>query len=419
MSTDDVTFLYELARDADELKLLQYLTQSENPVIRKRTAEILGGLATGVSDDAQERIIRALVRTAKHDESDAVRAAAIDAIYLRDEDSLDRLTDELAASGVDETPDWMGAERVTDWLDAEHSEFRLLAAVSLGRIGDRAATGDLVGVFTDGDVRVRVRSVSACGLIGDPRCVDALARRLEDRTEQVRRAAATALAQIGTKDALKALVPAARSKSESVRLIAIGELGRFGNRKPVPVLLDALDDRSEQVRRTATRSLLELVANAPSDRSHQFRNDLADDLLEADADEFTVQCLPILNGNPPKHIRRNAAWLLGRVVGTEHRDAVQDCLIRLLDGDELTAKFVMATLVELDDGSLQPKLRQTIRDESVSSTVTTRAEYVLEKITRRSSREAVASGVDFTYVTTPSDYTNKKRDEESTEGRDE
>ncbi|RQG97322.1 HEAT repeat domain-containing protein [Natrarchaeobius chitinivorans] len=417
MPEDEPTFLYELARNSEELALLEYLTQSEKPLIRYRAAEILGSLASSQNDEARERVVEALVRTARRDENDSVRAAAIDAIYLRDEDSLDRLIGELTAAGIDDAPDWTGIDRPTEWLEADHAEFRLLASAAVGRIGDERALSALHDVCTDPDVRVRTRAVRSCGAIGSSRSVEVLADRLEDRNDQVRRAAAAALAKIGTEAALEALLPAARSDSESVRVIAVGELGRFGSMEPVPVLVDSLEDGSELVRRTATRSLLELFANAPSDRSHEIREAVSAELTETDTAPLVTQLITILSGNPPQYVRRNGTWLLGRVADAETRDDVQECLLRTLeDPDEITAKFAMSALAQFGEPSLEARLRRLIRNESSSSPTKRRAEFVLERIKATPSREVVTNSVEFTYVSDPADYTEKKREEASNSG---
>ncbi|MWV41155.1 HEAT repeat domain-containing protein [Natrialba sp. INN-245] len=419
MPEEDPTFLYELARNSEELKLLEYLTGSEKPIIRYRAAEILGGLASSTNDDDRDRVLRALLRTARHDENDSVRASAIDAIYLRDEDSLEQLVADLAGESIDDTPEWAEIDRTTDWLEATHSEFRMLAAAALGRIGDDNAIPDLLEACTDSDLRVRTRAIRACGTIGDPRSVDVLADRLADRSEQVRRAAAAALAEIGTRDALEALIPATRSSTESVRVIAVGELGRFGNLVPVSALVDSFEDRSDLVRRTAARSLLELLANTPSDRSHEIREAVSDELTAGDTASLVEQLVTLLSGNPPQYVRRNGTWLLGRIAGDEHRADVQECLLRGLDdSDEITAKFAMTALVQLGDPSLESRLRRLIRDEPDTSATKRRAEFVLERVKSSPSREAVTNSVEFTYVTDPADYTRKKR-EQSSDKRDE
>lgn len=418
MSEEETTFLYELARNAEELKLLEYLTDAEKPIIRYRAAELLGGLTTSRNQEARERATRALRRTAKTDDHEAVRAAAIDALYLRDEDALEALVEEVAAAGADDPPAWTRVDHITEWLEADYPEFRLIAADALGRIGDESAVPALVGVLDDPDVRVRVRAVEACGEIGDPRAIDALADHLEDSHDQVRREAATALAKIGTEAAMAALAPAARSRTESVRVIAIDALGSAGSLEALPLLIDGLEDNGELVRRTATRSILELLANAPPDRSHTIRNEVADAVVDASPPDLESQLLTILSGNQPAHLRRNAIWLLGQIVDadSDRLEAVHEHLIAALDDpDEITAKFATSALVELENTGLAARLRRTIEDGDLGETAQSRAEFVLEKIRRKRgpSKEAVTNSVEFTYVDDPSDYTAKKRNEEN------
>jgi len=415
MVEEQTAFLYELARNSEELKLLEYLTEAEKPIVRYRAAELIGGLPSSTTSDVQKPVTQTLVRTAKHDDHDAVRAASMDALYLRDESALERLIGEIAAGGIDDPPMWMRIDRLTEWLESDHAEFRLVAAAAAGKISDERAVPKLVGCFRHPDVRVRTRAAVACGKIGDPRCIDALTARLEDSHDQVRREAATALASIGTEAAIEALAPGARSDTESVRVIAHDALGADDSLESLGLLVEGLDDRSDLVRRTATRSLLEILANAPPERSHTVRNEIVNEIADAEPRDIESQLLSILGGNQPAHIRRNATWLLGHLVDntSDRLEDVQATLIDALDDpDEITAKFATSALVELEDSTLVDHLQAFVKQESISETARSRANFILEKIerSRGPSREAVTNSVEFTYIDDPSDYTASKRD---------
>ncbi|SDR41644.1 HEAT repeat domain-containing protein [Natronobacterium texcoconense] len=413
MQDGDTAYLYELARDSREQELLEYLTEANDPVVRYRAAELLGGLETGTSPELEERIGAALLRAVRTDDRNEVRAAAINAMYLREEGYLDRLLAEVTAAGPDGTPEWMGVDRTADWLDTDYPEFRLIAATALGRIGSDAATDALVGVIGDPDVRVRTKALGACARIGDPSCIDAVASRLDDPQRRVRRTAVMSLASIGTERSIQALASAARSGSEDVRAIAIGSLDQFGSPAPLPLLLDGLEDRSEQVRRTAARTLLELLANAPSDRSHEVRHEIAERICDAAPPNLPSELLAILDENQPQYVRRNATWLLGHVAehGVELPDESVDYLVEALDDpDEITAEFALSTLAELDDSGLVDRLEAFVDRDDLSGAAKSRAEFVLRKQTTRGpSRKAVVDSVEYTYVAEPFDYTAKKR----------
>ncbi|MFC6719492.1 HEAT repeat domain-containing protein [Natrialbaceae archaeon GCM10025810] len=440
---NEPTFLYELEREGRELDLIEYLERSEKPIVRYRAAEILGGLATGVGPDSDARIGRALEWAARRDEDETVRAAAVDALYLRDEERLEGLIEELAAEGIDDTPAWADVDRIPDLLGSEHPEFRLLAAAALGETGDPDAVPSLVDAFTDADARVRGRAVRSCGKIGDPRPIDALAVRLNDRHERVRREAAAALASIGTEGALEALAPAARDDAESVTLIAVGELGRFGNATPLPLLFEALRDRSETVVRTATRSLLELLANAPVEARPELRDAvtarLADETAGSggapSASALVPNLVAILNAGGPTPIRRTAAWLLGRIVSLAgddgvrrrrivgDRDEITSCLLETLeDPDDATATFATETLIDLGGYDLRERLEEFLERDDLPPAAVDRAERALEaiddEIRTPEADETVVDAVEFTYVERPSDYTAKRRDRDG-EGADE
>ncbi|MFC6725780.1 HEAT repeat domain-containing protein, partial [Halobium palmae] len=68
--------LYQLAHDGDADELLTKLWESDSSAVRARAAELLGEI--GTEEDAE--LIRGVVEAAREDDSEEVRAAAIDAL---------------------------------------------------------------------------------------------------------------------------------------------------------------------------------------------------------------------------------------------------------------------------------------------------------------------------------------------------
>lgn len=74
---------------------------------------------------------------------------------------------------------------------------RWKAAEALGRIGDPAATGDLIDALWDEDPRVRTKVVWALGQIGDDRAIPPLRRLYRMESDEAREDISEAIAAIG------------------------------------------------------------------------------------------------------------------------------------------------------------------------------------------------------------------------------
>lgn len=411
----DTAFLYELARDREVSALVAYLRRGERPAVRVRAAEILGDLSNTPVEEDEEEIVQGLIHAVREDENDTVRARAIDALYRHGEDSLMRLIDERADADIRDAPSRVTTETLVEWLDADHSEFRLVAATALGHLGADGAAESLADALSDPAPRVRERAARSCGMLGDRRCIPALRDRLDDRHLIVRRAAADALSSIGTEEALSALVGVARADDEQLRRIAVEALGQFGSLDPLVVLVRALEDDSEAVQRTAIISLIQLFADAPDGNSQAVRSEVATQLESLDSAAVVPPLLDVMAESDRWRVRRNAAWLLGYVTDTDggYVDDVYDCLIAALgDEDEVTAGLAAASLAELGSEELERRLHIIAQDQAHSQQVVDHAEAVLEELGSDLSKELVTNAVDYTYVRDPADYTARKREQD-------
>lgn len=415
MSQDDSrfddSFLYELARNGDTAGLINHLKHGDKAIIRQRAAELLGDFSEVSRQFDKQEITYELINAVLEEQDDGVRARAIDSLFRHGRESLEELITEMAEFDARETPDWVTSKTLVEWLDEEYPEFRMVAAAALGELGDEHAVPYLVEAFEDLDPRVRERAVRACGTIGDERAVDALADRIEDNKPAVQRAAANALAAIGTERALEALIPAVRADDEQVRLIAVSELSQFEDTTPIVVLVRALEDDSKQVREAAVLSLVEL-SNAAPEEDDEVRRVVTRQLQEADSDDIIPQFLDILEESTRTQVRRRVLWLLGRVIEPDDVgiEEVYETLIDVL-GDPRLSEYAENSLLKLQSDTLEKQLRIFVQGERGSSEATERAEALLERISTSEAAEVVRNSVNYTYVSDPADYTEKKENE--------
>ena len=402
------TFLYKLERESKALKLVAHLKLSDKEYVRRRAAEMLGNISTIADPDERKQVVEALVTAVQQDDEDSVRAAAIDAVYQRGGEAFDYLISELSGLEFSESSDRTATKLLTEWLSADHPEFRLVAASALGRRNATAAVPELVGALTDPDARVRARAATACGRMDDPRVVEPLSERLTDNRQVVREAAANALGNIGTDRALKQLIPLTQVSDESLRLIAVDELGQFGSLKPVVVLTNALEDRSTAVQRAAMLSLLELLTTASTNDAETVRETVVEQLRRVDVAETVPALVDIVRDGTRERYRHTAIWLLSRITREQHRTEVIDCLMEFLDSSDTTAaRLATDGLKELRSPELEKQLRMYLSREQGSETSRERARDILDTICDGSSGELVTTGVDYTYVASPADYTEQ------------
>lgn len=413
--------LYQLEREQDLDRLVETLKRSEKPPIRRRAAEVIGGLFesddfddadlvlgdgstdelavdTAEGDADRETVIDVLVSIVSEDENETVRAAAIDALDQHSQEAIERVVAELSNKDLRSASDWVAARAFVDVLGSDQPELRMAAATGLGRVGEPNSTGALVKRLSDPDVRVRSRSAIACGRIGDPRAVESLEALLtRDPNVDVRKSAAEALGEIGTEGSLSVLLSASDDPSEPVRRVIADSLGAYDSVRPVDTLVTYLDDTSEGVRRTAMFSLVEILSNAPPQRSHDVREAAANKLETAASNEVIPPLSEILRESSGTPQRRNAAWLLGQVAGTEYLGMARSALLEALDDDDgMTAQFAATSLAGLDDPDLEDELLAVARSPEMGDDARSKALFVLGKVGGESVRDELDEFVERT-----------------------
>src|SRR6056297_353867 len=388
--------LYELERDGDVQELIRVLRESEKERVQLRATQLLGNFP---DHDDRRDVVNALVGAAESD-SDAVTAAAIDSLDELGGNAIEQLIGSMAGVDLDaDAADWVKAKAFMQALDADVPELRMAAANGLGRLEQADSVPKLTERFEDSDPRVRARAARSAGKIGDTRATKPLESLLSDPKGAVRREAAEALGNIGNRQALQTLLPMYEDSNERVRRIAVGAFGNFENDKPVDYLVEALSDDSPTVRRTAVYSLIELLSNVPTDRSHDIRDTVVEKLSSEDDQSVVVPLVEILEESTQPAQRRNTTWLLGRVAGKDGRGRVIDSLVESLqDDDQMLRQFAATSLAELggEDNKVERRLLKLVEDDGVDPEVKGQAIFTLGKVGGERSRKTLDKVIDDT-----------------------
>lgn len=371
--------LYELARNGD-VEAVRDALHSDSAAVRRRAATILGDLA----DEDDQPSIDALLRAATRDDDDRVRGAAIDALDAVGQAAVEQLLETLTGSDTGDA-EWVTARKFAAALSADRPELRMAAANALARLGEANAVPKLVDAMEDPDPRVRLRVCHACGALADPRAVPALTKRLDDHA-RVRHAAANALGSIGTDQSLAPLIDLLEDDDPSVRRIAAGALGKASNARPVEPLVYVLADDSEAVRKAAVYSVIELLSNVPTERSHEVRDRVVSELQAADDATVIEPLVEILSDGQQDRQRRNAAWILGRVADGEADDAIAVLADALADTDDMTAQFAATSLGNIGGPTVEAALLDKL-DESVPEAARAKAAFVLGQVGGSQARD--------------------------------
>ncbi|NLX98839.1 MAG: hypothetical protein GXY83_22005 [Rhodopirellula sp.] len=219
------------------------------------------------------------------------------------------------------------AGQCLDDLRCPVASVRQQAAQRLGRIGDPAATPELIRAMEDPEKTVRREAAKALGSIKDDRAVPALCKALADSDANVRFYAAYALGEIKDPRAAKSLVEAFRDPQWMVRdqaAWAIREIGDPQTLKP----------------------LVAMLAEQRADMSH-----LEWLLGRFDAEKTAASLAPLLS-HPEPAVRLRAAVVLGRI---QDKAVFHPLLAALKNGDPAVRRTAIEALVVLrDDRAVAP-----------------------------------------------------------------
>lgn len=266
------------------------------------------------------------LRHALHDDDDAVRRAAAEAIAVIDAGALalrqpreivDLTKDlaasdpaartraacalrehgETAASAIQPLVQLLGDGAPVDPSVCERRWWRNSdtvtspgeqAAAALVAIGSRAFD-PVLGTLRSHLWIARRNAAWALGALDDGRAVAALIEALKDPEASVRHQVAWALGAIGDRTAVPALIAALRDSADTVRSQAAWALGALDDSRAVDGLMAALSDSSASVRRQAAWA------------------------LGAIGDSRAVPGLIPALKDPDAGVRRQAAWAIGAI----------------------------------------------------------------------------------------------------------
>ena len=351
--------LYDLARAGDIEGLEELLLESDSPAVRKRASELIGEIATPEDVD----VIESLVSVAVTDDAEQVRAGAVDGLDQIGTEAVEKLLAEITGRKIEEGADWAVAKRFAKALSSDIPELRMAAASALGKLGDESAVSSLTNALEDPNPKVRRRICIALGSIGHASAVPALINRLSDSDGQVRREAAIALSTIGTDQAFAALTDMMDADNPAIRRIAANALGEAGTAEVVEPLANGLTDPDDAVRSASVYSILELLSNVPTQKSHSIRDRIVAELQ--DADQATVApIVEILDESEQQRQRRNAAWFLGRIVDDPDRKTI-DVLVEALESDDTqTSQFAATSLAEIGGEEVESALLELVKSDA-------------------------------------------------------
>jgi HEAT repeat protein len=192
-------------------------------------------------------------------------------------------------------------------------------------------------------------------------------------------------------------LPLYQDDSERVRRIAVGAFGNFGNERPVDYLVESLTDDSNTVRQTAVYSLVQLLSNVPTEKSHEIRETVVDKLSETDDPNVVVPLVEILEESQQNAQCRNTAWLLGRVTEEAERDRVVDALVSALEADDqMTSQFAATSLAELGGKAVERRLLDVVDNTELGPDVRAQAVFTLGKVGGEQSRQRLDKLLDQT-----------------------
>jgi HEAT repeat protein len=387
--------LFQHERDGNAQKVIAALHDSSSTEVRRRAAEILGRMD---EHDDRDDIVAALVRAVQEEESDAVVAAAVDALDELGQEAIEELITAMADIEIgDDAADWVKVKAFVRALNADLPELRMAAANAIGELAVPDAVPKVVERFEDPDPRVRARAARACRNIGDARATQPLTGLLGDPKAAVRVEAAEALGRIGNREALQALLQLYDDDSEQVRRIAVRGFGKFRNDRPVEYLAEAMTDESAAVRRTAVFSLIELLSNVPTEKSHGIREAVVDQLSASEDASVIDPLVEILDAGVKAAQRRNTAWLLGRVMDDdENRDAIDALVATLAEGGKMTKQFAATSLAEVGGTYTEKQLLALAKDANQDTDARAQAVFTLGKIGDEDTAEDIERLLDST-----------------------
>jgi HEAT repeat protein len=205
-------------------------------------------------------------------------------------------------------------------------------------------------------------------------------------------------------------MPLCKEDDLRLRRAIVSELGKTGSLAVFGILLNEIADPESQLRESAIRSAIELIAHADSANSHAVRITVGTHLQQV-ADQDTVDKLAAVVDAPAPQIRRNAIWVLCRLIDPSvHTESLDELIAAIADDDETTAKMTVSKLAKCTDTVVLEKLDEFVETNEIESRVMQRVGYIRDQIETKTADDRLKDAVEYTKVSDPADYTKKHAD---------
>lgn len=213
--------------DGARVKLLLPYLASENALVRRTVARVLGEAGSAGAEEGLIPLLR--------DENGHVRSRAAEA--------LGRLRSSRAVRPL------------LALLEDEYESVQESAIQALAAIGDESALEDLVKAFSTHDAPLRRNIALLLGRFATDKAADALSFALKDEEPEVRKAAVQALAGLSGERGLRPLLLAITDDDPEVRMLAADALGRSNTPAAMSALIPLLEDEDLWVQAAAARGI--------------------------------------------------------------------------------------------------------------------------------------------------------------------
>lgn len=247
------------------------------------------------------------------------------------------------------------------------ADVRMVAAETLGVIGDEKAAPTLINILKDPDAFVRYKASWALGMLRIKSAVKPLTRALSDPDFNVIRQSAWSLGQIGDHACLPHLWKTLGSKDEYVRSTAASALSGFAQPGNTDALAGSFK-RLGKTRKIAACAQLtvqneDAVFNAVSCPELPLSTEKSDDVenRKKQAKDYSdVQKLIALLGDPDSEVSREAAASLG-LLGD--KAAVEPLIQAYEKCDPGTKAMILSALALIDDPGSRPVFTRAVLEK--------------------------------------------------------
>ena len=419
-SPNTADYLYSLANRGRYGELIRHIRDHDEQSVRYGAAGILAESANGFAEAVTPQTQQALIDCVLTEPSDAVRANILNVLLAVDESTFDTIITRLEANPEATPTDTPYPLILTKWHSSGRPTLRFLAVVGFGRVRSQTATAKLRTTLSrETDLRVLRRALEEAGTVGDGTFVTPIQEHLragDDAFQQsahseqigaIKEAAVEALVEIGTDAAYEALVTASRSTDDKLKEHVIGKIGRFGAKETVDLVVDELDEESnEAIREEAAGGVIATFTETGFDEGDAVRQQAIEKIAEDVSADVSEEFASIVEESPHTSEQRNAAWLIGQLESSSEKTI--DCLLEALEADDPDLrKIASASLTKLDEARVEEKIESLLATVDEDTEAYTLASFIQSNL-QDTAAEAKKELVEYTRVTTPSDYTTSE-----------